>query len=289
MSAAPASAVVTYGRMIKISHSIFALPFALAAAVLAASVQTPTALQIVYIVVCMVAARSSAMGFNRIVDRHIDARNPRTASRELPSGQISLRAAWAFTLGSAAVFVAFSALLGGLTLALSPVALAVIWGYSYTKRFTALCHLVLGVALALAPSAVWIAITGGYTWAPLALSVAVGTWVAGFDILYSLQDADFDRASGLRSVPSVLGVRGALWVSGALHVLTVTALVALPLFSALGWPYWIGVLAITGVLAYEHAIVRPSDLSRIDKAFFDLNGYISLIFLVFVVFGWWLG
>lgn len=287
MSAAPASAVVTYGRMIKLSHSIFALPFALAAAVLAVSVQAPTVLQIVYILVCMVAARSSAMGFNRIVDRHIDARNPRTAGRELPSGQISLRAAWAFTLGSAAIFVAFAALLGGLTLALSPVALAVIWGYSFTKRFTALCHLVLGLALALAPSAVWIAITGGYAWAPLTLSVAVGTWVAGFDILYSLQDADFDRATGLRSVPSVMGVRGALWVSGGLHVLTVVALVALPLVSPLGWPYWIGVLAIASVLAYEHAIVRPGDLSRIDKAFFDLNGYISLIFLLFVGFGWW--
>jgi 4-hydroxybenzoate polyprenyltransferase len=282
-----ASALVVYGRMIKLSHSIFAMPFALAAAVLAASVQPPTVAQILLIVGCMVAARSSAMGFNRVVDRDIDARNPRTAGREIPSGQISVRAAWAFTVGSAVVFVGLAALLGWLTLALAPVALVVIWGYSLTKRFTALCHLVLGVALGLAPSAVWIAITGGYAWAPFVLSLAVLTWVAGFDILYSLQDADFDRASGLASVPARLGIRGALWVSGALHIATAALLAALPAVAPLGWPYWIGWAAITGVLAYEHAIVTPTDLSRIDKAFFDLNGYVGLLFLVFVLLGWW--
>jgi len=281
------AAIVTYSRMIKLSHSIFALPFALAAAVLAASVQVPTVAQILLIVGCMVTARSSAMGFNRIVDRDIDARNPRTASRELPSGQISLGAAWAFTLGSAGVFVVLAGLLGWLTLVLSPVALAVIWGYSLSKRYTALCHLVLGLALALAPTAVWIAITGSYGWAPLFLSLAVGAWVAGFDILYSLQDRAFDADAGLYSVPAVLGVRGALWVSGALHIATVGLLAALPWLSPLGWPYWIGLTAITGVLGYEHAIVTPTDLSRINKAFFDLNGYVSLLFLFFVVLGWW--
>jgi 4-hydroxybenzoate polyprenyltransferase len=283
------SSLVVYGRMIKLSHSIFALPFALAAAVLAASVQPPTVWQIALIVGCMVTARSSAMGFNRLVDRDFDARNPRTATREIPSGQISVGAAWAFTLGSAALFVAMSAALGWLTLALSPVAIAVIWGYSLTKRYTALCHVVLGLALALAPTAVWIAITGTYGWAPLALSVAVLTWVAGFDVLYSLQDADFDRAAGLRSVPVRFGIVGALWISAGLHVVTVVALAALPWLAPLGWPYWIGLALILGVLAWEHAIVTPTDLSRIDKAFFDLNGYVSVVFFAFVALGWWAG
>ena len=289
MSVQTDSPLLTYSRMIKLSHSIFALPFALAAAVLAASVTVPTAWQIVLIVLCMVTARSSAMGFNRIIDRRIDAANPRTAGREIPSGQISLGAAWGFTLGSAALFVLFSGLLGWLTLTLSPVALAVIWGYSLTKRFTALCHLVLGLALALAPTAVWIAITGGYDWPPLVLSVAVGTWVAGFDILYSLQDREYDASVGLRSVPAALGETGAMVVSAGLHVITVGALVALPFLTELGWPYWIGLALISGVLAYEHWIVRPGDLSRINKAFFDLNGYVSLIFFVFVAVGWWVG
>lgn len=288
MSSAAASPLVTYSRMIKLSHSIFALPFALSAAVLAATLVVPTVWQLVLIVLCMVTARSSAMGFNRIVDRDIDAKNPRTAGREIPSGQISVGAAWGFTLGSAALFVLFAGLLGWLTLALSPVALAVIWGYSWSKRYTALCHLVLGLALALAPTAVWIAITGGYGWVPLLLSVAVGTWVAGFDILYSCQDADFDAGEGLHSIPAAVGITGALWISGLLHVLTAASLVALPFVAALAWPYWLGLAAIVGVLAYEHWLVRPDDLSKIGKAFFDLNGYVSLIFLGGVVAGWWL-
>lgn len=287
MSSTQAPPIVTYSRMIKLSHSIFALPFALAAAVLATEEQAVTLAQLGLIVVCMVAARSSAMGFNRIVDRDIDALNPRTAGREIPSGQIGLRAAWGFTLGSAALFVIAAGLLGWLTLALSPIALAIVWGYSATKRFTALCHLVLGVALALAPAAVWIAITGTFGWAPALLALAVGSWVAGFDILYSLQDRDVDRRLGLHSVPAALGVRGALWISAAIHVVTVVALLALPAFSSVGWPYLLGVALIAGVLGYEHAIVTPGDLSRIDKAFFDLNGYISLLFLAFVLLGWW--
>ncbi|MFK7927198.1 MAG: UbiA-like polyprenyltransferase [Myxococcota bacterium] len=289
MSAVPAqSALWTYSKMIKLSHTIFALPFALAAAVLASSVQTPTIWQLVLIVLCMVTARSSAMGFNRVIDRRIDAANPRTAGREIPSGQISVGAAWGFTLGSAALFVLFSALLGVLTLALSPIALLVIWGYSLTKRFTALCHAVLGLALALAPTAVWIAITGGYDWAPFVLSVGVGTWVAGFDILYSLQDREYDAGVGLHSVPTALGETGAMVLSAGLHVVTVGALATLPWVADLGWPYWIGLALIAGVLAYEHWIVRPGDLSRINKAFFDLNGYVSLIFFAFVAAGWWL-
>lgn len=283
-----ASPLVTYSKMIKLSHTIFAMPFAAAAALLASREVPVSAVQIVLIVLCMVFARSSAMGFNRIVDRHIDAANPRTVGREIPSGEISVSAAWGFTLGSAALFVISAALLNLWALALSPVALAVVWGYSYTKRFTALCHLVLGVGLALAPTGVWVGLTGSYGAIPLILSVAVGTWVAGFDILYSCQDHEYDVGVGLRSIPVALGLRGAMVVSGLLHVATVASLAALPWVTPLGWPYAVGVVMISGVLAYEHAIVSPSDLSRIDKAFFDLNGYVSLLFFAFVAVDAWL-
>ncbi|MEQ1504178.1 MAG: UbiA-like polyprenyltransferase [Myxococcota bacterium] len=227
--------IVTWARMIKLSHTIFAMPFALAAAVLAARDVDVTAIQIGGIVLAMVFARSSAMGFNRVIDRDIDAKNPRTVTRELPAGEISVRAAWGFTIASAALFVAVCAVLGPATLALSPVAIAIVWGYSLTKRFTALCHLVLGVALALAPTGVWIALTGGYGPIPAALSLAVATWVAGFDIVYACQDAAFDHEQGLYSVPSVLGIRGALAVSLGLHFVTVAVLAALPALTPLGW------------------------------------------------------
>jgi 4-hydroxybenzoate polyprenyltransferase len=276
------SALATYSRMIKLSHSIFAMPFALAAAVLAAREVEVTAVQVLWIVLCMVTARSSAMGFNRLVDRDIDAKNPRTANREIPSGQIAVGQAWGFTIGSALLFVLFSALLGSTTLWLSPIALGVIWGYSLTKRFTALCHLWLGLSLALAPTAVWIALTGEFGRVPALLSLAVATWVAGFDILYAAQDVEFDRQNGLRSIPVALGVSGALGTSAALHVGTMAALAALPFVAGLGWSYGVGWLLIGGVLVYEHSIVTPTDLSRIDKAFFDLNGYVSLIFFAFV-------
>jgi 4-hydroxybenzoate polyprenyltransferase len=282
-----ASPLVVYSRMIKLSHTVFAMPFALAAAVIAARDVSVTAAQVGWILVCMVSARSTAMGFNRIVDRDIDAANPRTASREIPSGQISLGAAWVFTLAFAAAFVGASAMLGRTTLLLAPVALAVVWGYSLTKRFTALCHFVLGLGLALAPTGVWVALTDSYGPAPLLLSVAVLTWVSGFDIIYSCQDAAFDRERGLYSVPAVLGVRGALGLSTALHIVTIGALLALPWVVALGWPYGVGLAAIAGVLAYEHRIVSADDLSRVNKAFFDLNGYVSILFFVFVVLGGW--
>lgn len=277
------SALGTYSAMIKLRHSIFALPFALAAAWIASDLVSVSWIQVVYIVVCMVMARSSAMGFNRIVDRGIDAKNPRTANREIPAGKISVSAAWAFTLGSAAIFVVFAGLLGPLTLQLSPIVLVVVWGYSLTKRITALCHLVLGLALALAPTAVWIALTGSWGWTPAFLSLAVGTWVAGFDIIYACQDYEFDSKEGLYSIPAVLGLRGALIVSALLHVVTVVALAALPWVADLNEWYAVGVVVISAVLFYEHWIVRPNDLSRINKAFFDLNGYISLLFLGFVI------
>jgi len=273
------SALTTYSRMIKLSHSIFALPFALASGLIAADQVEVAPRQWALIVACMVFARSSAMGFNRVVDRDIDAVNPRTATREIPAGEISVSAAWAFTLGSAGLFVACSALLGQTTLLLSPIAIALVWGYSLTKRFTWLCHLVLGAALGLAPTAVWIALTDSYAAAPLVLSLAVMSWVAGFDILYACQDADFDRSAGLLSIPSRFGLAGAMRISTALHAGTVVLLAMLPQFAPLSAVYYLGVALIAGVLAWEHSIVRPDDLSRLDKAFFDLNGYISLVFL----------
>lgn len=278
MTARDTPSVLAFARMIKLSHSIFAMPFALAAAVIAAREVPITVRQVLLILACLVLARSSAMGFNRLVDRDIDARNPRTANREIPAGALSVRSAWAFTLGSALLFAVCCALLGQTVLLLCPVALAVIWGYSLTKRFTALCHAVLGTALALAPSGVWIALTDSYGAAPLLLSLAVATWVAGFDMIYACQDAAFDRDNGLRSVPSVLGVRGALWVSAGLHLATVLLLLALPRYTPLEGLYLAGVGLIAAVLAYEHAIVKPTDLSRVNKAFFDLNGWVSVVF-----------
>jgi 4-hydroxybenzoate polyprenyltransferase len=270
--------VVTFGRMIKFEHTIFALPFALSAAAIAARGHGLTMLRLVGIVVAMAAARTAAMGFNRIADRHIDAKNPRTARRELPAGAVTLRAAWTLTLASAAVFVAAAALLGPLCLALSPVALALLFGYSFTKRFTFLCHLFLGLAIAAGPAGAWIAVRGTFTLVPGLLMIAVACWIAGFDILYALADRDFDRGAGLHSIPARFGVAGALAISGALHAVTLAALFALPHVAGLGVPFLVGVLVVAALLVYEHAIVRPSDLSRLDAAFFTLNGYVSVVF-----------
>ena len=278
----PLQPILVYGRMIKFSHSIFAMPFALAAAVLAGREAPLTAEKLGWIVVCMVLARSAAMGFNRIVDRRFDAQNPRTAIREIPSGQISVGAASAITLAAAALFVAASFQLNQACGMLAPVALIVVCGYSYLKRLTALVHLWLGLSLGIAPVAAWIAVTGAASTAALTLAGAVMTWVAGFDILYSLQDEGFDRGAGLRSIPVALGQVGAMIVSALLHVGTLALLAALPAIVTLGPAYWAGFALIAGVLIYEHWLVRPGDLSKIDKAFFDLNGYVSLVFFVAV-------
>ena len=277
--AAPLAAVATFGRMIKFSHTVFALPFALAAAAIAARDHGITIGRVLGIVLAMVAARTAAMGFNRIVDRHIDARNPRTAGRELPSGAVSLTAAWALTLSSITLFIAAAAYLGPLCLLLSPVALALVLGYSYTKRFTWLCHLFLGLAIAAGPGGAWIAVTGGVSAPPLWLMAAVATWIGGFDILYALADRDFDRREGLHSIPARFGIGGALVISGLLHVCTVIALLGLARAATLGAVYLGGVGLIAAILIWEHAIVRPHDLSRLDRAFFDLNGYVSVAFL----------
>jgi 4-hydroxybenzoate polyprenyltransferase len=282
-SPAPASAtgaVAKFLRMVKFEHTLFALPFALAAAAIAARGHGLSVARLAGIVVAMAGARTAAMGFNRIVDRHIDARNPRTARRELPTGAISLRAAWAMTIAASCVFFAAAAALGPLCLALAPIALAILLGYSLTKRFTALCHLFLGLAIAGGPAGAWIAVRGDFGWTPGLLMLAVGCWIAGFDILYALADRDFDRAAGLRSIPARLGVKGALVVSALLHAVTAAVLFALAPAAGLGVPYLAGVAVVTALLVYEHAIVRPSDLSRLDIAFFNLNGWVSVAFFV---------
>jgi len=272
--------LVRFGRMIKFQHTVFALPFALAAAALAARGHGLSVWRLAGIVVAMAGARTAAMGFNRIVDRHIDAQNPRTAGRELPTGQVSLRAAWALTLAATGVFVGAAALLGPLCLALSPIAIALLFGYSYTKRFTLLCHLFLGLTIAAGPAGAWIAVRGDFGWPPALLMLAVATWIGGFDILYAIADRDFDRTTGLHSIPARVGIPGSLVLSGALHVVTVAALVALAPAAHLGIPYLVGVAVTTALLAYEHAIVRPSDLSRLDVAFFTLNGYVSVVYFL---------
>ena len=283
--------VRAFGRLVRLSHTIFGLPFALAATALAhqhAIANGDTGLdatRLLLIVLAFTGARAAAMGFNRIVDRKIDAKNPRTADRELPRGVISLPAAWALTLVSAGVFLAAAALLGPLPAALAPICLVVVCAYSLFKRFSWSSHLVLGVALALAPGGAWIAVTGSFDgWQlPLWLMIAVASWVAGFDVLYSLADEDFDRKTGLHSIPARFGTRGALWLSGLLHLGTVAALLALHLSAGLGPWHAIGLALVTLILAYEHWLVGPGDLTKLDKAFFDLNGYISLAYLAFAL------
>jgi 4-hydroxybenzoate polyprenyltransferase len=270
--------VATYGRMIKFSHSVFALPFAFASAALAASdgLRWQT---LAWILVAMVGARSAAMGFNRLADHAIDARNPRTAARELPQGRLSRREVWLFVAASAAAFVTAAAMLNPLCLALSPVALAIVFGYSYTKRFTALSHLVLGLALAIAPVGAWLAIRGSLSAAPLLLALGVLGWVAGFDTIYACQDVDFDRGERLHSLPARVGVRRALLLARALHVLAVGLLAALYWVAPLHGLYLAGLAPLAGLLIYEHSLVRHDDLSRVNVAFFTLNGWISVGYL----------
>jgi 4-hydroxybenzoate polyprenyltransferase len=278
-----ARTLFTYGSLVKIGHTVFALPFALAAMILASRYAPITPTKAALIVLCIASARTAAMAFNRLVDRDIDAQNPRTRDRELPRGVLGVGAVRLLTLFASALFVAGAAGLGRLPLLLSPLALGLALGYSYTKRFTALCHLVLGAAVAFAPGGAWIAMGAPLTPAPFLLVLGVACWVAGFDVLYSLQDHEFDRARALRSIPAWLGVRGALWASGALHVLTVLCLLLVGRALERGAAYFAGVALVTALLAYEHAIVRPSDLSRVNKAFFDLNGYVSLGFFACVL------
>jgi 4-hydroxybenzoate polyprenyltransferase len=279
-----ANRIRTLLEMIKFEHSVFALPFALVGALLAARAggrQWPTWQQILWIIVAMVGARSAAMTMNRIADLHYDRLNPRTQARPLVTGQLSLRFAWFFTFLSAAVLVFAAARLNRLALELSPVALVVLLFYSYTKRFTAWSHLVLGFCLGMSPAAAWIAIRGSLDWRMLILCAAVTLWVGGFDVLYACQDVEFDRTVGLYSIPRRFGIARALWMARAMHVLMAALLVWLAWIFALAWPAWAGVAVVAALLAYEHSLVKPHDLSKINAAFFTVNGYISLLFLLF--------
>lgn len=265
--------------MIKFEHSIFAMPFALTGALLAwrelgFAIDSP-GLKLLYIVLAMIGARSAAMTFNRILDAHIDAKNPRTAMRHIPAGQLTRRFAWGFLIASSILFFFASAMLNPLCLALSPVALSIVLFYSYTKRFTSLAHVVLGISLGIAPSAAWIAITGNVDWRIAWLSLAVLFWTAGFDIIYACQDADFDRREGLHSIPARLGIARALLLSRMFHIITVISLVMLS--TSLGLSPW-PVLPVAALLIYEQSLVKPDDLSKVNMAFFTINGFLGLAY-----------
>jgi 4-hydroxybenzoate polyprenyltransferase len=268
-------------EMIKWEHSIFALPFALTGAMLAAH-GWPRPVQILWIVICMITARSAAMAFNRWADADLDAVNPRTAARAIPAGVLTRGFVAVFTVFMAALFILAAAQLNRLTLWLSPVALAIVLLYSYTKRFTRWSHLFLGLALGSAPAAAWIAIRGTLDPRILVLTAAVLFWVAGFDILYACQDAAHDRANGLNSVPATIGISGAFWVARSMHAVMLVLLILLVHLFALGPVALVGIAAVAALLLYEHLIVSPTDLHRLNAAFFTMNGVISVVFFLFV-------
>ena len=272
-------------EMIKFEHSVFALPFALTAALLAFRVSPvgmpAAASKLLWIVVAMVSARSAAMAFNRVLDAEIDAKNPRTQMRHIPAGVLSKGFAWSFVVGTALIFLAASWLLNPLCLWLAPVALAVVFFYSYTKRFTSLSHLVLGFSLGIAPAAAWIAVTGSLDVRIIWLVAAVTFWTAGFDIIYSCQDFEFDRDHGLFSVPRRFGIANALGISRMFHAAMVGCLLAMVAIFDLGWLSLAGIGAVGLLLIYEHSLVKPKDLSRVNAAFFTVNGYVSVLFFVF--------
>lgn len=269
--------------MIKFEHTLFALPFAFLGAILAAN-GLPTAGQILWITLAMVGARSAAMTFNRIADRRIDAENPRTANRELPSGKLSVNFAWMFLAASVALFLFAAYSLNWLALALSPVALLSILGYSYAKRYTAFSHLLLGWALAISPTAAWIAVRGTIdSEIPLLLSLVVLMWTAGFDVMYACQDYEFDKKTGLRSIPARFGIKNSLWIARLFHAQAFIVLLLLYFVTGLGFLALTGVLAVGALLVYQHTLVKPTDLSRMNAAFFTTNAFVSII--LFLTFG----
>ena len=271
-------------EMIKFEHSVFALPFALVGTLLAARVTThgwPRLRQVVWIMVAMVAARSAAMTINRIVDLRYDKENPRTKMRALPAGALSLSFAWAFTIAAIAVFFLAAWRLNSLTLELAPLALMILFLYSFTKRFTSWSHLFLGFALGISPVAAWIAVSGSLDRRMLILCAAVTLWVGGFDVLYACQDVQFDAEAGLFSVPKRFGVARALSIARAMHVGVIILLSWLAASFGLPWPAWAGIAVVAALLGYEHSLVKANDLSKLNAAFFAVNGYISMLFLLF--------
>jgi 4-hydroxybenzoate polyprenyltransferase len=279
-----ASRTRTVLEMIKFEHSVFALPFALTGALLAARATQhswPTLRQILWIVVAMVAARSAAMTINRIADLRYDKENPRTKMRALATGALTVSFAWIFTVVAVAVFFLSAGQLNALALKLAPLAIAILFFYSFTKRFTSWSHLFLGFALGISPAAAWIAITGSLDWRMLILCAAVTLWVGGFDVLYACQDIEFDQQAGLYSVPKRFGIANALWIARLMHVGVVLLLGALAASFGLPWPAWAGIVVVAALLAYEHSLVKANDLSKLNAAFFAVNGYISMLFLLF--------
>jgi 4-hydroxybenzoate polyprenyltransferase len=274
-----------YLSLVKFSHTIFAMPFAVIG-YFTAVLRTGhgfNALTFLLVIGCMVSARSAAMAFNRWLDAHFDALNPRTAIREIPSGLISRSSALWFVIACCAIFIACTALINPLCFSLSPLALFVVLFYSYTKRFTALCHLVLGLGLSLAPIGAYLAVTGTFAWLPILFSFAVVFWVSGFDVIYALQDEAFDRAQQLHSLPASFGVRKALRLSELLHVLSALSVVGAGIYGHFGYCYWAGVVVFIGMLITQHTLVKPGDLSRVNLAFMTTNGIASVVFSAFVV------
>jgi len=280
------SRVVRYVNLVKLPHTVFALPFALVGVTLGSYVAPVTMQEVIWVVIAFTSARFAAMAFNRIVDRDVDALNPRTKSREIPSGALSVAGAGTAVIIACVAFVLAAWRLNPLCLALSPLALAWVLFYSYTKRFTRLCHLVLGVGLSIAPVGGYLATTGQWSdpwWMLVLLATAVATWVGGFDILYALQDIEFDCAHGLHSLPASLGEGAALNVARLLHVCTVLALAGVGFAVGAGWVYAAGVIIATALLLYEHSLVKRGELGRLDAAFFTMNGVISIVFFAFVL------
>jgi len=273
-----------YLSLIKFSHTIFAMPFALIGFFLATPNYVFEWITLVYVVLCMVFARSAAMAFNRYIDRDIDTENPRTANiREIPNGSIKAKSALIFVLLNCLLFIGTTSLINPLCFALSPVALLVILGYSYTKRFTALCHLILGLGLALAPIGAYLAVSGKFEILPILFSLVVLFWVSGFDIIYSLQDEEFDKAQKLHSIPVLMGKKNALTLSKFLHLISIITLTFAGIMGEFGTFYWIGFWIFSALLIYQHTLVKHNDLSKINLAFFTTNGIASVIFGVFVI------
>jgi len=295
------STVKKYLSLVKFSHTIFAMPFAMIGFFLGTKqpIQSQTiglnwgiqtwslwqilSLKFILVLVCMVTARSAAMAFNRYLDRSFDAKNPRTAIREIPKGIISPSSALRFVILSSTLFVLAALCINPICFFLSPVALFVILFYSFTKRFTALCHLVLGLGLSLAPIGAYLAVTGHFNLLPVLFSLAVIFWVSGFDIIYALQDIDFDQSQNLYSIPSLLGIKNALKLSEFLHVLSAAAVITAGVYGEFHWLYWVGILVFCGMLIYQHAIVKPNDLSKVNIAFMTANGIASVVFGVLVI------
>jgi 4-hydroxybenzoate polyprenyltransferase len=272
-------------QMIKFEHSVFALPFALTGALLALRethlAPRVFAEKLLWIVIAMVGARSAAMAFNRILDARIDARNPRTRMRHIPAGILSIGFAWGFVIVSALVFLAAARALNPLCLKLAPLALALVFFYSFTKRFTSFSHLILGLSLGVAPAAAWIGVTGSLDPRILWLTAAVTFWTAGFDVIYSCQDYEFDRSAGLFSLPRQFGIAAALWIARLFHIVMIACLLALAVSFQLGWLALAGIGAVVLLLLYEHSLVKANDLSRVNAAFFTVNGYVSVLFFLF--------